>query len=731
MNTTSRILLPIKKKSSKNFEEIKEEKRDDKKDYYTIYFIESHPKNDNGDIEISIDSSIKYLNKLKRINQKEIKDNDNNVFIVNIYSIDFKPNLIKKKEIKELDNKKTANIKIYLKKNKNKFESLNKINIENNNFLIDLKFEIIKGWFGKALPPPEQIELSNLEIIRLYNESLLIKEKKNPTDPIYLTFIAFGLNLLKKSEKFELESFLILYTNILNGDNIIFIKEIFEIFEIKNIVKQKAETSLLQYQDKLENLYKNQFYIMNKIENIIQTNIYDKNFEYYLIKFYTIYIYYIYILGQYQYLEEILKDLRDNNNYNNLILPLLYLSDYYTFFKNIPLSNEMSQSLINKLIPASKSFNNLIKAFNLINDYINRDFAKILLIITQNYDKINEICLKEKKSIKINDYIKNNNNDDLSKIQEYLDYIIKKINKYNFKAINIDKDIWNFYLNNSNNKEFFIYLKSYLIQSSLTFNDIENVFIFISNYNTSNFIDILEIIMNNYDKIYNICYNEKKQVNIYNFITQKNNDNENKIKEIISFIISKKKEMNFEVIYFDNKIWDYYIDNNFSTEFLLFLESKLYQNSINFKNLTDSLKFSTKLKNKQIIPLLEIIINNFENILHICKNENKYINFEEYASKNINDDLHKIKELITTIVNKEKINLYNCIKFEVKIWLPFLDSEDLDNLKLIKKIILTCKEIDNELNYENINLDKKIHDIGFDLIKKGTLSGEQLIIFLG
>ena len=97
MNTTSRILLPIKKKPSKKFEEKKEEKKDDKKDYYIIYFIESHPKNDNENIEILIDSSNKYLNKLKRINQKEIKDNDNNEFIVNIYSINFKPNLFKKK----------------------------------------------------------------------------------------------------------------------------------------------------------------------------------------------------------------------------------------------------------------------------------------------------------------------------------------------------------------------------------------------------------------------------------------------------------------------------------------------------------------------------------------------------------------------------------------------------------------------------------------------------------
>ena len=44
---------------------------------------------------------------------------------------------------------------------------------------------------------------------------------------------------------------------------------------------------------------------------------------------------------------------------------------------------------------------------------------------------------------------------------------------------------------------------------------------------------------------------------------------------------------------------------------------------------------------------------------------------------NINDDLQKIKELITVIVNKEKINLYKCVKFETKLWIPYLECDNL------------------------------------------------------
>ena len=472
--TTSRVLLPVKRKSINN-NEIKEKQKEGIKDYYTIYFIESHLQSENEEIEISIDSSIKYLEQLKKINQKIIKDNNQNYFIINVFSLNLKPNLIKKKEIKEIEKIKTINLKIYLKKNKTKFESNNLINIEKDNFLTDLKFVIIKGWFGKEQTSPKKLEISILQIVHIFNETLLIKEKIKTDDKIYLNFIEFGLNKLEESEKYELELYLILYINILNGNNYLYIKKIFDIFEIEKISKTKVDTSLLKYQDKLDNLYKNQIYLVEKLEKITQNNIYDKNLEYYLIKFYTIYIYFLYILGLYQYLEEILKDIRDNNKINNLILPMLYLSDYSIFYKSILISNEMKKSLINKFIYASKNYNDLLISFSFIKDYVNRDFVNILFIITENYDKINEICIKEQKSLQINEYVKNNNKDDLNKIKEYLNIIITKINKNNYKAIEIDLDIWSFYLYNINDNNFFNYLKYYLIQSSLIYNDIENI----------------------------------------------------------------------------------------------------------------------------------------------------------------------------------------------------------------------------------------------------------------
>ena len=731
MITTSRILLPIKNKNSIKIEDTKLEIKNEKKDYFSIYFIESHLKNEDKDIEITLESSNKYFNKLRKIMQKKI-NNDNMQYVASVYLINFKPHLIKNKEIKEINNIKTISIKIGLKKNKIKFESVNSINIEQDNFLFDIKFEQIKGWFTKAYIPPEQLEFTNLQIINLFNESLLIKEKIKINDEIYITFIKFGINLLKINNNYEFESFLILYLNIINTDNIILIKEIFDLFEIKNIIKQKADTSLLQYQNKLDNLYKNQFYVVEKIKNIINMNIYDKSFEYYLIKFYTIYIYYIYNLGLYQYLEDILKDLRDNNNYNILILPILYLSDYHSFYKKIPISNDIKNSLIKELIPSSKNTNELICSIDLISEYKNKDFVNILLIITENYDKIYDICLKEKKYLDINKYIKNNINDDLNKIKEYLDYIVNKINKYNYKSIIINNGIWDFYLVDSKNNNFFIYLKSYLIQSSLSIKDIDNSFTFISKYNNKSIIDFLEIIKINFNKIRIIYSNEKKQLNILKYINLSEKDNYNRIMEYLTFIFSQKLNDNLEIIYFDVEIWDFYIKNKYPTDFLTFIENKLYESSINSNDIYNSLLFSKKLNNGKIIPLLEMIINNFDNIQNICRRENKNINLINYMTININDDLQKIKELITGIVNKEKINLYCSIKFDTKLWLPYLECDNLESLQIIKKIIFKCREIDTNLeNIDSINLGKKIHDIGFDLIRKGELTGEKLLLFLG
>jgi hypothetical protein len=132
-----------------------------------------------------------------------------------------------------------------LKMKKNKFESNNYINSSKDSFNPNINFEIMKKIFGKDIPPPTQLQLTNLQIIQLFSDALLIRERINITDPCYENFLKFGINILKtNNQKYELILFYKLYVEILKGNNITLIKDIF-----------------LHYIKKNWN-----FYIMNKIK---------------------------------------------------------------------------------------------------------------------------------------------------------------------------------------------------------------------------------------------------------------------------------------------------------------------------------------------------------------------------------------------------------------------------------------------------------------------------------
>ena len=176
----------------------------------------------------------------------------------------------------------------------------------------------------------------------------------------------------------------------------------------------------------------------------------------------------------------------------------------------------------------------------------------------------------------------------------------------------------------------------------------------------------------------------------------------------------------------------FYINKNFNFKFLSFIESKLFEVLISFKDIKDALKYSSNLNNKNFTIILEIIIENIEKIKEICINENKYIIFDnEYIEGNEEDDLLKIKNLIQTIVSIEQNIDDSFIKFKTKIWESYINTKDLERLKLIKKIMNICKEVDNNIDIESISLGTKIHKLGFELIKKGELTGEKLLLFLG
>ena len=125
---------------------------------------------------------------------------------------------------------------------------------------------------------------------------------------------------------------------------------------------------------------------------------------------------------------------------------------------------------------------------------------------------------------------------------------------------------------------------------------------------------MLDLIVKNYSKFRNICMNERRQIIINDFIEPSINDNPEKIKEYLSYIVSEKLKDQYETVFFNINIWNFYIFNRFQFEFLTFLEMKLYESALNSKEILDCLIFSSNFTNKSFPLMVEKISCNFDKI---------------------------------------------------------------------------------------------------------------------
>lgn len=691
------------------------------------YFIESHFKDiNNVEVHKSDDKCIKSLKKLL---EKEFQDEEKQNFIVSVYVLELKPSDVKKGNIKHNSNEgEFITSKLELKVGKNKFEGSINIKLKEDFFVPYINFEYKKKLLEKKSTPPIQYKLSFLEIMQLFSEAIREIEKRDINDPTYKELIKYGyFKLIKRLKKVDLILFLMVYIDALLQLNFKLIREFFEEFDIKNLVKPSNTTLLSKYHEKLHLLYGEQVRIFDYIQKVSKNS-----FEKYLIRFYTFYINAFYMVEDYDACENILRELRDNNPLDSLILPKLFLSEFSSLYRNIPISNELQNNLLGKFIENSKNYEKLLTAFTLISDYVKKDFVTTLIIICDNYDKIFTICNNSKKAVKINDYIIQTPNDDLSKIQYYLEIIVKKKIQTYFKSIDFDINMWDIYITNINNINFFNFLKTILINGCLYYDDFNVVLSYITKYNNKNFIDMLSLISANYDKFKNICLNERKSIIIGDYITQTLNDDIEKVKEYYNYIVSRKLGDRYESFFFNSSIWNFYVFNNYKPEFLSYLESKLYEQSIYAKDILDCMDYSSNYRSKIFISLLEIILFHFDRIQFIFKNEKKIIDIQKYIIQQPQtDDLDKIAELIKKIIEKEKVNAYCCIKFSENIWVPYTQCDNVEILKKIRRIISECKTIDPQLSEDTILLSKRIHDYGFTEIQRGNMKEDKLLEFLG
>ena len=698
------------------------------REFHTYYFIESHPKSLNNQVEVVLNVKHSSIQPLRKLIEKDFKSSNDEDFTVTVYAGDIFPSLIKEKEVKIVQNYiKAFPVKIAKKIQKNKFEGKVNAYLPMDCFVHFVNFDPIKKLIGKNIDPPPQIELLPFQYMSLFNEVLLVIERRKITEPTYIEFLRYGVDLLKTSGAVPFRLFLLIYEKIINTMNLELYNSIFDYFHIKKIEQPKNLNELDTYQEPLMLIYEEP---SKFIENIKQ--IANVDFEKYLIKFYTVNLFYHSTYKNIEKIESIMLELRDKNPFDNLILAKLFLSEFNIFYRNIPINHELKLSLIDSYIQASSSYENLTCAFSMITEYVQSDFNTILLIIIKNYEKINKICVDNNKPFKINDYIIQKYEDDLTRVQNSLITIGQFKLNYGFEAIDFRIDMWDMYLIEGKNPQFLEFLKSHLIQTSLYLSEINKALSYIIKYTNKNFVTMLELFVKNYDKIEAICIAEKKYINIISYIQPNGTDNIEGIKQNLNYIIARKMKANYETLYFKIDIWLFYINNGFNNEFLLYLEKKLFEGALYYDDILDCLTYASTLRNKTFATVLEMIINNFEKIHIFIKNKKVSIDFSHYFVHKLNsDNIEQIYKLICIIIEKERIKNYKTVNFKISIWEPYSNIKDLNVLRYIRKIILQCYIMDKSLTERDIDLARKIHDVGFLYIRQGKLVGDKLLEFLG
>ena len=697
--------------------------------YQTYLLIESHPASLGKNFEVRLDIKHTGAQPLRKILEKTLNLTDEHQdYIITIYAGDIMSSLIKDKEIKIIDGVIRAfPVKISLINQKNKFDSYINPSVDKDFFIPFVKFEEMKKFFGKRIEPPPLKQLSPIDYIPLFSEAILKGLKKQTKDPIYLEFLRFSVDKLKKLEIIPCKLFFLVYEKILNTQDIDLLNSILEIFNINKIESTKKLKELNTFKEGFMLIYDNQENHINQIKKI-----HNVNFLSYLIKFYTVIIFYHYQFDDISTIENILTELRDKNPYDKLILPKMFLSEFNNFYRSLKINLEIKMSLMAGYIQVSLTYENLLSAFSMISEYIKGDLNTIIATINQNYEKINDICYKSQKSLKINDYIVQKKDDDLAKIQENLINLGQnKLNK-GYKAITFNNNLWDIYFKDGKNEIFLEFLESHLIQISLNFDEIREAFEYIIKYTKKSMADMMELFVKNYDKLEAICKKENKYINAQYYLNPNINDDPDAIIKYLDYIIARKIKSKFETINFKIDLWFFYINNNFNQDFQLYIEKKLFEGAFYYEDIMDCINYGISQRHKNFSLVLKLFIDNFEKINDFIQKKNEYLEITRYVEfKEAQDNLDEIYRLISELINLEKIKGYKTFNFPIQIWEPYSRRKDLDYLRLIRKIIIKLSEMDNTLNENDLQLIQKIHDTGLMYIKDKKLSGNNLLEFLG
>ena len=380
----------------------------------------------------------------------------------------------------------------------------------------------------------------------------------------------------------------------------------------------------------------------------------------------------------------------------------------WTLYINNGKNPEFFEFLSSHLIQVSLNFNDIRAALDYFIPFTQKDVGKMMKLFVKNYDKLETICQNEKTFIDASNYLEASKYDDTEVIKENFDFILSRKFRANFETINFPIRLWNSYIKLEYKKEFLLYIEGKLLEDASTYENIIDCLTFASSHRKNRFIEILQFIIENFEKINNFVKLNDKIIDFTEFYRiNKKEDNMGVIYELLSQLIKLEVNKNYKTVDFPMKIWAAYMDSK-DLEYLRTIRKiikKLYEMDSTLDE--DAIKLpkrihevgylyikSGKLKDEQLIEFLgkeEAYYNNhlYDGIMDKGKEQRKQI------------DTHENK---INVLEEE----YNIITGRSDFCRKELETYTLENNKFVTKINNLANTVSNLIS--RINSIKK--DIG-------------------
>ena len=533
-----------------------------------------------------------------------------------------------------------------------------------NNFIYDFEFNEYKGWTSTYYPPPH-IAFSKLEQLKLYIKYVKDKLKKKQKDQIYRDLITES-QLAVFGKKTYLDFYLEIFKNCYADKEIkLFLKS----FKIENILLPEN----LNYKD-----YSVILGLLERKPEIISQHCVEKDKKLYYKLFYTLLFYVRFI-----YEREKANDMVERKNLWEYLIQIL--PEKSKFFPKLKISEELIQKMFEQELTIEKIIGILSFCGSI---------EKVLILINDKIEQISDCCIKYKNKILMSSLENPQKTDNLEKIIEEIEKIIKYELNNNKAFISFDKEFWEHYIHfNDDVKRLFLINKAMILCSKID----DNL------------------------KNDNLNLNYKIHENGINSIKQGILKNE----EILEFI----------------KMDTYFFDDRYQNKYYRTLD---IIKGFDFDTMTE--QFFKEWDNSNIFKIYSFCLAEFKsrivNQLTDMKNFGKLLKMFDYKNKNIFDYLlvQNIREKFKGIMGTYKAE--TCPKFveEVAYYIYIIDFQKVYDMEkfmtnTIEKYILspeTKRDIYIYLATNYKDLSKKVIEglTGYLTKNKERLNAKSILFLL-